>query len=99
MCSITLDFDPSVYTKSSVEVQLRRNPATGFTESAEQTWTWSVKSKHGDGEQRVKATARASAVRYLHAIAHREAVRRQDSHDAPVLLAKAFASSRHYDTS
>ena len=38
--SVTLDFDPSMYEVS--EVELRRNATTGLTESAEPQWRWAA---------------------------------------------------------
>jgi hypothetical protein len=52
---LTLNFDESKYTKPSVQVKMRRNATTGFTESAEEAWSWSVASKFGEGEEKAKA--------------------------------------------
>ena len=58
--SLTLDFDPSMYEVSEVQVKLRRNATTGLTESAEPQWRWAVQSPFGEGRKKVITSAKAS---------------------------------------
>ena len=59
---ITLEYDPNTYAQPTVPVMMRRNPATGLTESADPRWRWAVQSPYGEGHQKAIAAARKSGL-------------------------------------